>query len=269
MIRFLTSLFFLTLLASSALGEPIALGDGESFKFRVGWGPIWGAGEIRVKAERVETDGKETLHVVTTTSTRGVIRALYPFDAAAESVFDGKDGRMLEATATSTAGKKKTKATAVFDYPASIVHYTDLLNASRTTKIPLPEGNPVDLITSLILTRKWTLKPGERGPAVVMFDDEFYELSIIAQRYDRVHAPWGDTQALILEPKMEKNPKGMFKKGGEVRVWISQDERRLPVKFEVAMKFGTGTAYLTEYHPPNNSNDSKTPPAAADANPRP
>jgi len=265
MIRFFIVLFLFTLWASSASSAPIALGDGEMFKFRVGWGPVWSAGEIRVNAERVETSGKQTLRVVTTTSTRGVIRALYPFDAAAESIFDGDDGRMLEATASSAAGKKKTKATAVFNYPEKIVNYTDLLNPSRTTKIPLPEGGPVDLITSLILTRNWTLKPGERGPAVVMFDDEFYELSIIAQRYDRVHTPWGDTQALILEPKMEKNPKGMFKKGGEVRVWISQDERRLPVKFEVAMKFGTGTAYLTEYHPPNN----KPPAGVADANPRP
>ena len=83
-----------------------------------------------------------------------------------------------------------------------------------------------------------------------MFDDEFYELLIYAEGFDRVHTPWGDCKALVLEPKMETNPKGMFKRGGEVRVWISQDDRKLPVKFEVAMKFGTGTAYLTEYHPP-------------------
>jgi hypothetical protein len=262
-------LFFIFSLAlfwvSPVVGAPIALGDGESFKFRVGWGLIWNAAEIKVSAERDPEASQPKLRVVTTTSTRGLIRAVYPFDGQAESLFDGVDGRMLEANAATSAGKKKTKARAIFDYPDKIVRYTDLLNSDRTTTIPLPDGSPVDLITSLILTRNWDLKPGEKGPAIVMFDDEFYELSIEAQRYDRVNTPWGDCQALILQPKMDKNPKGMFKKGGEVRVWISQDERRLPVKFEVAMKFGTGVAYLTEYHPPTK----KEPAGVADANPRP
>jgi hypothetical protein len=51
---------------------------------------------------------------------------------------------------------------------------------------------------------------------------------------------------------MEKEPKGMFKRGGTVRVWISQDEKHLPVKLEVSMKYGTGTAWLTHYHPPTS-----------------
>ena len=50
---------------------------------------------------------------------------------------------------------------------------------------------------------------------------------------------------------MEKGPpKGMFKRGSTVRVWISQDEQHLPVRFKVDFKFGAGTATLTEYVPP-------------------
>ena len=44
-------------------------------------------------------------------------------------------------------------------------------------------------------------------------------------------------------------PKGMFKRGSKVRVWIAQDEHRLPVKFEVEFKIGTGTATLETYTP--------------------
>jgi hypothetical protein len=43
----------------------------------------------------------------------------------------------------------------------------------------------------------------------------------------------------------------MFKKGSAVRVWIAQDDpRRLPVKFEVEFKFGSGVATLVAYQPP-------------------
>jgi hypothetical protein len=51
---------------------------------------------------------------------------------------------------------------------------------------------------------------------------------------------------------MDKTPpKGMFKRGSAVRVWIAQnDPRRLPVKFEVELKFGSGVATLVAYQPP-------------------
>jgi hypothetical protein len=170
---------------------------------------------------------------------------------------------LLAASAETSAGKKKTRAMAVFDYPAAKVRYVDYLRPHRTADLPLPAGQPMDLITSLIQTRSWNLKPGERKPATVMFDDDFYEVVIIAERYEKIRTARGEREALVLTPVMEKDPKGMFKRGGKIRVWISKDEQHLPVKFEVALKIGTATATLTDYQPP------KTPPQLAHADTRP
>jgi hypothetical protein len=62
----------------------------------------------------------------------------------------------------------------------------------------------------------------------------------------------GFFNTVVLVPRMEKTPpKGMFKRGSTVRVWIeTDDDRRLPVRFEVGFRFGTGTASLIEYQPP-------------------
>jgi hypothetical protein len=109
----------------------------------------------------------------------------------------------------------------------------------------------MDLIMSLIQTRAWNLKPGETKDALVIFDDEFYELTIHAEKYEEVRTTLGTFNTLVLVPRMEKTPpKGMFKRGTGVRVWISQDERRLPVKFQVEFKFGSGVATLVNYQPP-------------------
>ena len=53
---------------------------------------------------------------------------------------------------------------------------------------------------------------------------------------------------------MEKTPPiGMFKSGSTVRVWIeTDDDRRLPVRFEVAFRFGVGTATLMDIHRQNS-----------------
>ncbi len=51
----------------------------------------------------------------------------------------------------------------------------------------------------------------------------------------------GTFMTQVLEPRMERTPpKGMFKRGSKVRVWISEDARRLPVRFKVEFKFGSG-----------------------------
>ncbi|MGC4071753.1 MAG: DUF3108 domain-containing protein [Nibricoccus sp.] len=185
----LTLLFCLT--GSALQASPVSFGDGERFHFRVSWGLFSEAAEINISAKSEQSAGLPQIRVTTTTSTRGLIRKLYSFDGHAESVFDGTDGRMLAAVATTSAKKKKTHAMAVFDYPASVVRYEDYLRPDRSINIPLPEGQPMDLITSLIESRAWNLKVGDRRPTTVMFDDEFYDLTLVAERIERIETPTG------------------------------------------------------------------------------
>jgi hypothetical protein len=111
----------------------------------------------------------------------------------------------------------------------------------------------MDLITCLMQSRSWNMKPGDQRDVLVMFEEEPYELTFHALGYENVHTSLGEFNALVIEPRMEKTaPKGMFKRGSNVRVWISQDERRLPVKFEVEFKFGVGVSTLTRYVAPTD-----------------
>ncbi len=246
-----TFLLLLTVFqARAAQDSAIALGDGETLKYRVRWGLFAGAGEIVVQARESETAGLPQINVATRTSTRGFVRSLYVFDGDGECIFDGRDGRLLAIKAASHTSKKSTRSMAVFDHPNQTVQYVDYIRPERNAELPMPEGNPMDLITCLVQTRNWDLKPGDRSPATVMFERDFYDLTVIAERYEKVRTPMGEFDTLLLVPVMEREPKGMFKRGGQVRVWISQDDLRLPVKFEVSMKVGTGVAVLTEYTPP-------------------
>lgn len=259
------ALFFLLALnvLPTFADPPVAMQDGEALRYRVRWGIFGHAGEIVVAAEQGETAGLPQIRISTHTKTRGLIRGLYLFDGDGECVFDARDGRLLAIRAWSNTSKKATKTMAVFDYNEKLVNYVDFIRPERNAELPLPEGNAMDLITSLIGTRRWDMKPGQRIPATVMFDKDFYELEIVAGDYETVETPLGTFKTLVLIPTMEKNPKGMFKRGATVRVWISQDEQRLPVKFEVGMKWGTGTALLSEYQPPLKGDQ------VANANPSP
>ncbi|QYM80129.1 DUF3108 domain-containing protein [Horticoccus luteus] len=280
MIRAVSLLLVLAVCAvrASATEAPTllqALHPGETFHYKVAWAVLPGAGEINIGVTNEALDGVKRLKVTTTTRTRGLAHVFMKFEATGESYFDEQTGRCVLLHEVSLVKKKVSEHFVTFDYDKRTALYAPGSWTSESRELSMPAGQPVDLITQLISTRAWNLQPGEQRDALVLFDDEFYELTIHAERYENISTPLGDFRTLVLVPRMEKTPpKGMFKRGSSVRVWISQDERHLPVRFEVEFKVGTGTATLVSYTPPTGATAApaaQPAPAsdAADADSRP
>jgi hypothetical protein len=174
-------------------------------------------------------------------------------------VYNLSTGHMIVHTERSN-GKKPTDTMLTFDYKSRTADFRNLVHPERNQVVPLPPGDPMDLISSLVQARSFDLKPGEKMDALVMFEEEPYELTFHAERYEKIKTPLGTFNTIVIVPKMERTaPKGMFKRGSTVRVWVSTGEGHLPVKFEVEFKFGSGVATLVKYQPPT----------VPDANPRP
>jgi hypothetical protein len=230
-------------------GSPLR--EGERLTYRVSWAVVPGAGEIKISARQETGPRGPCLAVTATTATRRLARLLLPFDAEAKSIFDLQTGRLLSLHETSTQREKRSEIDVTFDYAARVATYIGPKSAGQPSLLPIPEGDPTDLIMGLLQTRSWNLPLGGKRDALVLFNNDFYELTIHHTRSEEVRTALGKFNAMVLEPRMEKTaPKGMFKRGGTVRVWISQDERRLPVRFEVEFKIGTGTATLEAYEAP-------------------
>jgi hypothetical protein len=237
--------------ALTAAPAQLPLQGGEKLTYRVSWAIVPGAGEIKISAAEDTTSSVPKLVVTTKTATRRLARMLLPFDAQAKSVFDLRTGRLIGLEEKSDQKGKKSEHTVDFDYAARKATYTALGETEKPRVLEIPVGDPTDLIMGLLQTRNWNLKPGEKRDALVLFDDDFYELTIHMARYEDLRTPLGVFKTMVLEPRMDKTaPKGMFKRGSSVRVWIAQDDHRLPVKFEVEFKIGTGTATLEAYEGP-------------------
>ncbi|HSH92744.1 MAG TPA: DUF3108 domain-containing protein [Roseimicrobium sp.] len=245
-------LSLLILATARADGTVTLLQPGETLTYRVGWGMLGHAGEIQIGAKAETDNNKECIRITTTTSTRGFVRALYPFDGDASILFDAGNGLMLSGSATTKSSKKNTHASITFDYDSDRATYVDHVRSKRSITLDIPpDSAPVDLITSLIQDRTWSLTPGQSRETLVLFDDEFYPLQITAECEETISTPSGPRKTVVLVPRMTGTPKGMFRRGGEVRVWVSADKDRLPLRFEVKLKVGTAYAVLTDYHPPS------------------
>ncbi len=266
----LATLFLLLLTPLSAV--PPALRDGEALTYRVGWGVFYHAGEITISATAIAGAGSPAMLKVTTiTETKGFARALYTFEGRADAMFDASTGRLASIVETTKMPNKEKKYSITFDYAKATANYVNPLETDKNAVIPVPPGDVFDIIMCLVQTRTWDLKPGETRDALVIHEDEFYDLTIHAVGFEEVYTPMGTFNALVLEPRMERTPpKGMFKRDSVVRVWISQDERHLPVKFQLEFKFGKGVATLTHYQPPASAEPTPGRSATAEAaNPTP
>jgi hypothetical protein len=250
-IRFFVCLYACTAAARAEL--PFGLSPGEAFTYRVSWGIFPHAGEIEISAATeppATAPSPERLLVKTRTSTRGVVRALFAFDGEGEAWFDTANGDFLEARATTRTRSERTQASIVFDHQASRAVYADAIKPARSASLVVPPGRPMDFIMSLFQARTWDLSPGASRDVLVLFDDQFYPMRITAERIEIINTPSGPQSALLLIPRMIGKPRGMFRRGGEVRVWIARDTPQLPVRFEVKLRVGTAVAVLTRYQAP-------------------
>ena len=229
-------------------GPFVAFTDGETFTYRASWGIFFHAGEIVISAHAEKNaDGANVLRITTDTTTHGVVRDFYAYHNQAEGIIDQATGRLLLLREKGSDGKHFTDNETTFDYSRRIASYVDRAHPDRTAQVPIPPGDPLDLISVLIETRDWNLKPGEKRNVLVNFGNEFLPLTLCADGYDEVRTPLGTFQALVVVPRMEQNPKGIFRRGGEIKVWISQTGQKLPVKMQLRLKFGAATLYLTSY----------------------
>jgi hypothetical protein len=263
----LTKILFLLCLASTtASAEPFtAFGDGERLVYRVSWGII-GAGRITISAKaEMDKDGKPLMRITNTMASRGMVRGLYRFDNNAEILIERDTSRMLWAAEKGQERSNKTESRTDFDYAANLAHHVDTYRPDRNTDIPLkPGAEPMDLISALVQTRRWEIKSGDSRDVLVHFGPELFPVTIHAEGIEEVDTPLGDFKALLLTPRMEKEPpRGIFKRGGKISVWVAQSGERLPVKMQLQLGFGAATLTLIEHTPPT------TPAAVIKPEPKP
>lgn len=248
-LQYLSLLAALPVLATAA--PYTAFRDGEKFTYKVGFAFFSRAGEITIAANAdTDASGRALMRIVNTTITKGFVRGVYTLDNRAEVLIDRQSGRILSTRESGQDGKRETDSETIFDYTAKIARHTDRNRPGRSGDIPIPDGDPLDLISALVQTRDWNMRPGDERDILVHFGRDLYPLVIKAGNLEEVRTPLGRYQALVLVPEMRGAPKGLFKRGGEIKVWIAQDGSQLPVKMQLKLNYGTASLLLSNYEAP-------------------
>lgn len=126
------------------------------------------------------------------------------------------------------------------------VRLTDHL-ATTTQAFGVAPGT-LDMVSAFFTTRALPLRPGETYQLPVVDKDRHYTLSIDVLGRERLDTLLGDdTPTVKIHPRLQSE--GVFKRSGEMYLWLTDDARHLPVRMESRVRYGKVISELTGiYH---------------------
>jgi len=75
-------------------------------------------------------------------------------------------------------------------------------------------------------------------------NEKSYDMVVKVLRRERVEVPAGKFDCVLVEPVLKSE--GIFKAKGQMLVWLSDDERRIPVQVKSKVPIGSISVSLTD-----------------------
>ena len=143
-------------------------------------------------------------------------------------------------------GKTRVEQKAVIDRDARRVTYTerDLVNKKTPAKVKEAESPPwvQDFLSAIYLVRTQHFKEGETIVVPISDAGQVYNVEVVAGKRSEMKVDAGKFKAVEVEAKIFD---GRFiNKKGQLIVWLSDDERRLPIRARLKISGATVTIQL-------------------------
>lgn len=241
-------LFTFTVLWSLCVGLPPEAADGpglrrpfqpgERFTYDISWLNITAGTAVM----EVQGDGsRSSATLVTTARSSPMVTKFYPVNNRVESHIDLD--RLLPAHMV--FHRHEGKRTNDFDY--TFHHEEGKVTAVKdgTTEVLPIEPATQDAVSCLYLVRSvLPMTPGATMAMNVHHDKKNYKLEVRVEQVEQVKGPWGTLEAariLVVMPFQ-----GIFLNQGNLRVWMTTDERRIPLRMKAKVIIGSITADLVD-----------------------
>lgn len=230
-------------LAPAAAAEPLPCQPfiGERFTFAVGWEFIE-AGTAEMSYTRLGSNGYRFQTYAKSNSFFDMFKKVRDVMTSEGVCVDGKmQSTLFELKQLENVyrAQKKTE----FDWQHGKVKYT---HNGEVTHHDVPAGY-LDVLDAFTLARTLDLKPGKEYPLPIFDSKELYDVTVaVEKKTEMVEAPWGGkVECLIIEPKLKTE--GIFSSKGKIRIWLTNDKRRIPLRLTAAIRFGRIVGNLIDY----------------------
>ncbi len=115
-----------------------------------------------------------------------------------------------------------------------------------------------DIVSAFFFVRTMDLQSKKKGEVIQLrnfVDDSTYTLGVKIHGKQTVTVEAGTFQCIVIEPMVTKG--GLFKSEGNILIWVTNDERKIPVKVSTKVLIGAIEAELTGYSGTRGSINAK------------
>jgi len=213
---------------------------GERMVFSVGWEFIHGG------TATMETSAKKLggYRITTTAKSNKMVDLFRKVRDTIISEGLCVNGRMQSELLTldQHEGKYRSKKRTEFDWRHEKVTF---LHNDNSKQFDLPPGF-LDIIDAFYSVRGLPLELGKELLVPVFDNGKQYDVVVRVLKKEKRWAPWKKpVDCWVIEPILKTS--GIFTSKGKMKIWITDDERRIPLEVTAKLKFGRIIVRLTDY----------------------
>lgn len=220
--------------------SPLPFGPGERISYNIRYLSMRvGEAEVTVSND----DARDLWPLEVRAHTRGLFNRIHRIDQEFRSHFDpdlvratGSDLRFEE------KGKLRTERVRIDGETAQVLIRKGGQVTDEIREIP-PDSH--DILSAIFHLRTLPMKVGDEIRIPIFTGHHGWEMTAKVVKHERVDTDYANIPALVLHCRTHF--KGKFKSDSPLRLWISDDDLRVPVRVEAEFALGTMRATLSGY----------------------
>jgi len=214
-----------------------AFAEGEELIFSIEYGPIKaGTGVMKVLGIE-DIHGKRCYHVISEAKSSSFFSYFFRVDDRMDSYIDvdGIFSRRFEKRIRE--GKFRSDQTVVYDQEKNLVFFKgDSIRVSPFVQ---------DALSVFYYVRTQELEVGKVIVVDSFTDGKLYSLKIKVLGIEEVEVKAGRFKCFVIEPSFRGT--SIFRQKGKLKIWLTKDERKIPVLMKSKAPFGSIYAKLIKY----------------------
>jgi Protein of unknown function (DUF3108) len=217
---------------------------GETLTYDVSWSTFLTAGTaVTTVKEKKPSFNSTAYYIVAEGRPTPIVAKLYTIYYKLDTLLDSYTLLPQRGTVYSEEGGKHRFKVSRFDHAARRVAFEYESTNKASDNFPIPPYTQ-DVLSAIYVLRAVPLKAGDVITMPVTDDGSNYKLQVNVGAAERLKTPLGDVSAWRL--KLSIFDATGRPQGRNVAMWLSDDPRRLPMKFQAELPVGTFNLNLRE-----------------------
>jgi len=214
---------------------------GERALYRATWNGMFSVASAEIQTTPKLVDGKKVIQVRVDAKTSGALDLIWKMRDTISSTFDAVALTPAHFVFSQRENAKVIDTEAKFDQRTKRWAVNRQQVGKQTKNYQFESNNTLDPITAVYLARSTEYKVGDKLYFKVFGGRYQYLLELFVEKKEPVELESGKTvEAYRIVPRIQNITKrGYAGRVNEAIIWISADERRVPIKMSSKVIFGT------------------------------